>query len=63
MIIEFKRTYPTRGPEASLAKAIEQIKNNRFGLIFSETRDIYRVAMVISTKEKKILKNFSKEVL
>ena len=63
MIIEFKRTSATRGPEASLKKAIEQIKKNRYGLLFSDSHNIYRVAMVISHKEKKILKDFCKEII
>ncbi|MBQ7585416.1 MAG: PD-(D/E)XK nuclease domain-containing protein, partial [Desulfovibrionaceae bacterium] len=63
MIIEFKRTYSTRGPEASLNQAIDQIKKNRYGLLFSKTYTIYRVAMVISSEEKKILPNFCREVL
>ena len=63
LIIEFKRTYPTRGPEPSLKKAIEQIKNNRYGLLFSQTHEIYQVAMVISSSEKKILENFCAEVI
>ena len=62
MIIEFKRTYPNRGPEASLNKAIEQIKENRYGILFSRTRHFYRVAMVISTEKKEILYDFSREV-
>ncbi|MBQ7584666.1 MAG: AAA family ATPase [Desulfovibrionaceae bacterium] len=63
MIIEFKRTYTNRGPKASLNKAIEQIKNNSYGLLFSQTHTPYKVAMVISTEEKKILKDFCQEVL
>ena len=62
MVIEFKRTYSTRGPEASLQKAIEQIKKNRYGLLFSKTRYLYRVAMVISTEEKKILLDYCQEI-
>lgn len=63
MIIEFKRTYSRRGPEASLKKAIEQIKENSYGITFSETHTLYRVAMVISTDEKKILQDFCREVV
>ena len=63
MIIEFKRTYSTRGPRASLIQAIEQIKNNRYGIFLSQNYNYYRVAMVISTEEKRILQDFCQEVL
>ena len=63
MVIEFKRTYPKRGAEASLKKAIEQMKNNRYGLLFTQTRLLYRVVLIISTEEKKILKEYSQEVI
>lgn len=63
MIIEFKRTYPNRGAKSSLEKAIEQIKNNQYGLLFSQTHSLYRVGMVVSTEKKMILHDFCKEVL
>ena len=63
MIIEFKRTYSTRGPKASLKKAVEQIKENRYGLLFSQDYSLYRVAMVISTEERRILQDFCQEVI
>ena len=62
MIIEFKRTYPNRGPDASLHMAIDQIEKNRYGFLFSQSHMVYRVAMVISIEEKKILKNYCKIV-
>ena len=63
MIIEFKRTYSTKGPAAALKEACEQIKNNRYGLLFSQSSVVYRVAMVISTSKKMILHDFSREVM
>ena len=63
MIIEFKSTSSTRGPEASLKQAIEQVKKNRYGLLFSQNYALYRVAMVISTEEKKILPKYCREIL
>ena len=62
MVIEFKRTNPRRGKEASLNKALEQLKINRYGSLFSQTHALYRVGMVISTEKKMILHDFCKEV-
>ena len=62
MVIEFKRTYPERGPQASLKKAIEQIKKNPYGLLFSQSHILYPVAIVISSEEKKILPEHRKEI-
>ena len=64
MIIEFKRTYPKkRSANEALRMAINQIKNNRYGIFFSSDFTLYRVAMVISTEEKCILSDFCKEVV
>lgn len=63
MIIEFKRINSRLGPEAALRKALEQLKMNRYGLLFSESHALYRVGMVISTEEKMILHDFCKEAL
>ena len=62
MVIEFKRADSKRSPEASLHAGIEQIKDNRYGMMFGQTRSLYRVVMVISTKDKTILKDFCREV-
>ena len=62
MIIEFKRTYSTRGPKAALNQALEQLANNRYGLILNQNQVIYRVGMVISTERKMILYDFCAEV-
>ena len=64
LVIEFKRTYPKkRSADEALTLAINQIKNNRYGISFSSDYTLYRVAMVISTEEKIILPFFCKEVL
>ena len=63
MIIEFKRTYPQRDPKDSLKQAVNQIKENRYGEIFSQTHSIYRVGMVVSSDKKMILYDFCSEVI
>ncbi|MBQ7456395.1 MAG: AAA family ATPase [Desulfovibrio sp.] len=63
MVIEFKRTYPNRGPELSLKKAVEQVKNNQYGLLFSQSHEVYRVGMVISSEKKMILHDFCQEII
>ena len=72
MVIEFKRTYPkdpnkpkcySRSPKASLNAAITQLKKHNYGKFAFENKTLYRVAMVISTEEKKILPAFCQEVL
>ena len=62
MVIEFKRTYKYRNPAASLQKALEQLQINRYGLMFSNTHELFRVGMVISTEKKMILPEFCKEI-
>ena len=62
MVIEFKRTKGNRDAKASLEEAIEQIKARNYGISSFKTKILYRVAMVISTEEKKILLDFCKEV-
>ena len=63
MIIEFKRTYHNRSPKVSLEQGIEQIKNNRYGILYSNKYSIYRVVMVISSEEKKILYDYCQEII
>ena len=62
MAIEFKRTYPKaekgaapRDAKASLAAAIAQIESHRYGEAPFSVQTLFRVAMVISTEEKRIL--------
>ncbi|MBQ7585440.1 MAG: PD-(D/E)XK nuclease domain-containing protein, partial [Desulfovibrionaceae bacterium] len=62
MVIEFKRTKENRDAKASLKEAIEQIKCRNYGKSAFQTKILYRVAMVISTEEKKILLDYCKEV-
>ena len=68
MAIEFKRTYPKSGKgalrdaEASLAEAVRQIKTHHYGEVPFSVQTLFRVAMVISTEEKKILPEFCREV-
>ena len=69
MIIEFKRTYPEksksskRDPYEALALAMDQIKSRNYKNHPFEGKDLYRVAMVISTEEKMILPDFCQEVI
>ena len=58
MIIEFKRVSHNQDPELALKKALEQLENKRYGLLFSQSYTLYRVAMVISTEKKMILPDF-----
>lgn len=62
MIIEFKRTSATQTAAAALTKAIEQSRSHRYGVSFSQTHKLYRVAMVISTQEKAILHDYCQEI-
>ena len=71
LVIEFKRTYPRdknnpknhpRDAKKALDLAIEQIKTHDYGKIIFETQTLYRVAMVISTEEKRILYEYCQEV-
>ena len=62
MIIEFKRTQSNRGKLASLEEAKTQIKSKQYGLRPFQTYALYRVAMVISYEEKKILYDFCQEI-
>ena len=69
MVIEFKRTYPkgenkseSRDAKASLAEAIKQIESHRYGEAPFSVQTLFRVAMVISTEEKRILPEYCREV-
>ena len=69
MVIEFKRTYPKseknvepRDAEASLAEAIKQIETHHYGETPFSVQKLFRVAMVISTEEKRILSDFCRIV-
>ncbi|MBQ9536788.1 MAG: AAA family ATPase [Desulfovibrionaceae bacterium] len=63
-IVEFKRTYPqTRSASQALKLAINQVKQNRYVIVFSQNCNIYRVAMVVSTEQKTILQDYCQEVL
>ena len=62
MIIEFKRTQSNRGKLASLEEAKAQITSKQYGLRPFQTYALYRVAMVISYEEKKILYDFCQEI-
>ena len=69
MVIEFKRTYPKgekgaspRDAEASLAEAIAQIERHHYGENPFCVQPLFRVAMVISTEEKKILPEYCREI-
>ena len=63
MVIEFKRTTNTRDAKASLAEAVSQLKNKKYGIGSFQNRKLYRVAMVISTNDKAILPEYCQEVL
>lgn len=65
MVIEFTRTYPKgetgsspRDAKASLAEAIDQIESHHYGEAPFSVQTLFRVAMVISTEEKKILPEY-----
>lgn len=62
MVIEFKRTRTNRDASLSLKEAVEQVKNKQYGVTYFQNYALYRVAMVISTDEKKILYDFCKEI-
>ena len=69
MAIEFKRTYPKsensaaqRDAKASLTAAITQIKSHHYGEAPFSVQTLFRVAMVISTEEKRILPEYCREV-
>ncbi|MBQ7738764.1 MAG: AAA family ATPase [Desulfovibrionaceae bacterium] len=69
-IIEFKRTYPAnakkkykgRSAKKVLLEGIKQIKSRHYGEGSFLDRELYRVVLVISHLDKKILSNFSCEV-
>ena len=63
MVIEFKRTTPNRAASQSLKEALTQLKKKNYGLGAFFDHTPYRVAMVISTEEKKILYNFCQELM
>ena len=63
------RTYPKgekglapRDAQASLAAAIAQIESHRYGEAPFSVQTLFRVAMVISTEEKRILPEYCREV-
>ena len=62
MVIEFKRAKNERDAGSSLQNAIEQMERKRYGIGFYGKRDLYRVCMVISSDEKKILENYCMEL-
>ncbi|MBQ7607189.1 MAG: AAA family ATPase [Desulfovibrionaceae bacterium] len=61
MVIEFKRTRPNRNAKESLDEAICQIQSKNYGIGPFQKKELYRVAMVISTEKKAILEDFSRE--
>ena len=63
MIIEFKRTTPARNAEKSLQEAICQLQTKNYGLIPFQSHALYRVAMVISSEDKAILKDYCQEIV
>ena len=63
MVIEFKRTSPTRDAKACLAEAIEQIRSKGYGIGSFQSHVLYRVAMVIASEEKALLPAFCQEVV
>ena len=62
MVIEFKRTTPKRNARLSLQAAINQIKNNNYGIGPFQTHNLYCVAIVISTEEKAIILDLCQEI-
>ena len=69
MVIEFKRTRPScekekkpRNAAQSLAEAIAQIESRHYGEVPFSVQNLFRVAMVISTEEKRILPEYCREV-
>ena len=63
MVIEFKRIKPDRDAYSSLQEALDQLNSRNYGLGAFPDHILYRVAMVISTEEKKILFDFCKELI
>ncbi|MBQ7585037.1 MAG: AAA family ATPase [Desulfovibrionaceae bacterium] len=63
LVIDFRKISKEMGVEDSLKLAKEEVKNNPYTSLFSKTHKIYLLAMVISEEEKKILPDFSMEVL
>ena len=63
MVIEFKRTSPTRDAKACLEEAIEQIRSKGYGIGSFQSHVLYRVAMVIASEEKALLPAFCQEVV
>ena len=69
MVVEFKRTHPKgesgsapRDAEASLAEAVAQLSSHHYGETPFSAQTLFRVAMVISTEEKRILPGYCSEV-
>ena len=69
LIVEFKRTYPKgekgkkpRDAKTSLAEAVAQIESHHYGESPFSVQTLFRVAMVISTEEKRILPEYCREV-
>ena len=63
MVIAFKCTSASHEPQASLKNGVNQIKSSQYGKLFSKTHKIYRVVMIISTSDKKIIKEYSQDVV
>lgn len=62
MIIEFKRTNPRRDAARSFQEAVEQIEKKRYGIGLFPNHSLYRVAMVISSENRLILRDFCREI-
>ena len=62
MVIEFKRTKSNRDGASSLKEAVQQLTDKNYGVGYFQNYKLYRVAMVISTEEKKIPYNYCKEI-
>ncbi|MBO4336413.1 MAG: AAA family ATPase [Desulfovibrio sp.] len=63
MIMELKRTPTAQTAPDALQKAIDQMQRNRYGMLFSQTHSLYRVAMVISTQDRALLPEFCQEIV
>ena len=63
LVIEFKRVTSCRTAQSSLNEALDQLQRKKYGVGSFQNYALYRVAMVISPQEKKILPAFCKELI
>ena len=62
LVIEFKLTRSNRSAKSSLKEGISQIQSKRYGEIYFQDKKLFKIVLVASHREKRILPEFSSEV-